>query len=314
MSLLVPAALLVLAALAARLTLVWGRGRQRSAARQRAYLAALAAPAGVLGVGLVAWHLTMGQQCLLTAPLWEHVAALALPLHLTANVLLAAALAGLRLLAAWVQLRPVVAAPKNLQALADAAADALGTPAPRVFISPASAPQAFAVGLRRPRVVLSVGLLARCDAVELHGVLAHEVAHAARRDPLLAWAVLTLRDAFWFIPDCRRAWTELMAERELDCDDLAVQVTRRPLALASALLKALSPGTPPQAAVRLVGMQPLETVERRLALLVRRPDAAPPGPLAVRQGLPLAGVPLLCCGALLAGSALMLSAAGCGLL
>jgi Zn-dependent protease with chaperone function len=47
---------------------------------------------------------------------------------------------------------------------------------------PLAEPQAFVLGLLRPRVYVSRGLLAAAPSVE--SVLAHEAAHARRRDPL----------------------------------------------------------------------------------------------------------------------------------
>lgn len=50
-----------------------------------------------------------------------------------------------------------------------------------------SEPFAYCVGLVRPRIVVSDGLLARLSASELESVLQHEEAHAARRDNLRRW-------------------------------------------------------------------------------------------------------------------------------
>jgi hypothetical protein len=74
-------------------------------------------------------------------------------------------------------------------------------------------------------------------APEIEGVLAHELAHIARRDHALVWLVVLLRDAFWYLPSSRAAFRKFQYQQELACDDLAVGVTGRPLALASALAK-----------------------------------------------------------------------------
>ncbi len=44
-------------------------------------------------------------------------------------------------------------------------------------------------------------------------------------------------DAFFYLPTAHIAYRQLQGEKELACDDLAVGVTKRPLALASALAK-----------------------------------------------------------------------------
>jgi Zn-dependent protease with chaperone function len=51
-------------------------------------------------------------------------------------------------------------------------------------IVPVDEPQAFVVGLRRPRMYLSRGLLQHTDARDLESVIAHERYHIQRRDPM----------------------------------------------------------------------------------------------------------------------------------
>jgi hypothetical protein len=80
-------------------------------------------------------------------------------------------------------------------------------------------------------------MVSALDEQELETVLAHELAHHARRDHLLTWWALLLRDAFCYLPTSRLTYQQLRYEQELACDDLATQVTRQPLDLASALTK-----------------------------------------------------------------------------
>ncbi|MEW2359712.1 zinc metalloprotease HtpX [Spirillospora sp. NPDC029432] len=57
-------------------------------------------------------------------------------------------------------------------------------PKPRVAVADTDVPNAFATGRNQKKAVVCVttGLLRRLDAVELEGVLAHEMAHVAHRD------------------------------------------------------------------------------------------------------------------------------------
>lgn len=82
---------------------------------------------------------------------------------------------------------------KIVQALAIRA----GLPMPRVYVSPAAAPNAFATG-RSPKhaaVCATQGLLQMLDRDEVAGVMAHELAHVQHRDILLQTVAATLAGA-----------------------------------------------------------------------------------------------------------------------
>jgi len=80
-------------------------------------------------------------------------------------------------------------------------------------------------------------MLKHLDSRELESVLAHELSHLTRRDYPVAWLATLLRDAFFYLPSSRRAFRQIQQDKELACDELAISVTGRPLALASALAK-----------------------------------------------------------------------------
>ncbi|MDG0810014.1 M56 family metallopeptidase [Cohnella rhizosphaerae] len=89
----------------------------------------------------------------------------------------------------------------------------------RLAIIRAEAPVAMTVGLFRPRIVLSAGLLRMLEPAELAAVVAHERHHLRRRDPLALFALSLSRKALWYVPllgwaeDKYKTAVEVLADR-----------------------------------------------------------------------------------------------------
>ena len=81
-----------------------------------------------------------------------------------------------------------------------------GLPMPRVYVSPAAAPNAFATG-RNPHhaaVCATEGLLQALDHDEIAGVMAHELSHVKHRDILITSVAATIGGAIGFL--AQLAW------------------------------------------------------------------------------------------------------------
>jgi beta-lactamase regulating signal transducer with metallopeptidase domain len=96
------------------------------------------------------------------------------------------------------------------------------------------------VGILRPTVLLPFTFATGLSANQIEMLLAHELAHIRRWDPLvnvaqrLIEALLFFHPAMWFIS--RR----IRVERELCCDDLVVALGGKPLEYASSLVETAS--------------------------------------------------------------------------
>ncbi len=214
--------------------------QQRSgwSARRPLQLLILAAPVTCLGLGIGGLYHFAGRPCLLSAPVWDQLLGVMLPLATALVAVVAIGLGLVRLvLLDQVVFRNGAPAPLELEAQVQRLAGMLGAPTPRIFLRAHNGPLALVCGLRSPTLVLSTRMLEHLDSRELESVLAHELSHLARRDYPVAWIATILRDAFFYLPSSQRAFRQIQQDKELACDELAVSVTGRPLALASALAK-----------------------------------------------------------------------------
>lgn len=114
--------------------------------------------------------------------------------------------------------------------------------APRLRVVDTPAPVLLVAGVRRPTLVVSRGTLARLDARERRAALAHELAHLARRDPLLGWVLMGCRLVAFFNPAVQLVARAAVRELEWRADDLAAAITADREALASGLGKLAGAG------------------------------------------------------------------------
>lgn len=110
-------------------------------------------------------------------------------------------------------------------------------------------PRAYCAGLWRPRVVITTGALHALSRAELGAVLAHEHAHARRRDALRIMLIRAVADALFFCPGARQ-----LAERSAALAELAADEAADTSALASAMLT--FDHVAPERVDRLLGASP----------------------------------------------------------
>lgn len=127
----------------------------------------------------------------------------------------------------------------NLRRLLVGLADRLNTPLPTLIISTRKPNTAGTFGIRHPVITLGSQWLQRLDHEELESVLAHEIAHFKRGDPMLMLVTKTCRDLMFFNPLAHWVYNRVNELREQATDDLTLKATDNPLALASCLVKFL---------------------------------------------------------------------------
>ena len=109
----------------------------------------------------------------------------------------------------------------------------LKTP-PRVIVHP-RAREPFLCGILAPVILLPEAWLGRCHRDLLDAILAHELAHARRRDLLVNLGQRFVEIGLFFSPAVHWLSRSLRRQREFCADALAVRLTGDPAALAKAL-------------------------------------------------------------------------------
>lgn len=87
----------------------------------------------------------------------------------------------------------------------------------------------FIIGIRNYALVLSPRLIDMLNTGEKEVLIQHELSHIKRKDNLIGWAALILRDLLFFNPFSCIAYSLIRSEQEKDSDKLVVKYTRKPV-------------------------------------------------------------------------------------
>ncbi|HMB29796.1 MAG TPA: M56 family metallopeptidase [Blastocatellia bacterium] len=116
-------------------------------------------------------------------------------------------------------------------------------------------------GVFRPAILLPADIVAWTTPAERAAIIQHELAHVARRDPLVNLFQTALHVIFFFHPLVRYACRQMNLEREIACDDHVVSLGASAAAYAESILKV---------AERSVGADPAFNGRHQLAFISQK--------------------------------------------
>jgi beta-lactamase regulating signal transducer with metallopeptidase domain len=131
----------------------------------------------------------------------------------------------------------------------------------------------LAMGIVRSLIILPASALMALSPEQLEAVLAHELAHVRRADYLWNLIQTMVETLFFFHPAVWWLGRRLRQQRELCCDDVAVQSCADPLVYATALLRLEERrGQQPSLAMALDGHRPWSGLRVRIARILGEPN------------------------------------------
>jgi beta-lactamase regulating signal transducer with metallopeptidase domain len=111
-----------------------------------------------------------------------------------------------------------------------------------------------AIGWLKPVILLPIGMVNRLSVAEVEAVLAHELAHIARRDWLFNLLQAFVETLFYYHPAVWWMSQVVRNERENCCDDAALAATGNRLAFARALVQVQEMAKPAPLPALALGM------------------------------------------------------------
>ena len=247
----------------------------RERAHQRATLVAIGGLLFLATSPVFAHHLSFGLDSYLAG--LDHLGALCVtalhllfaPVHRGFHVLLVAGIAYATWdrYRAWRMLRRALSQvawqDASISGAVAASAQRVGIDASRLRIVPGLPSPALTVGWVHTLILVAGDLDNRLSEAQLDAVLAHELVHLRRRDPLRLSILRFLSVTIFWIPALRRLSDDFADEAEILADDHAA--ASQPLVLATALLTLAGAPNAPAGAVGILRDGLLDRRVRRLA-------------------------------------------------
>jgi TonB family protein len=185
------------------------------------------APVGLADMTVVAETPAAAAPSITATPSWQSILGALLPWLVLAWAIGAGVL-GARVYRQWRGLRRMLAAAEQLpewQSRARQFASRLGLRRMVPVLASVRVSTPTLVGWVKPAVVLPLAVLTRMPPEQIDMVLAHELAHLKRLDPIANLFQVVLETLFFYHPVVHWISREARNERELCCDALALRVT-----------------------------------------------------------------------------------------
>lgn len=129
------------------------------------------------------------------------------------------------------------------------------------------------IGWLKPAILLPFGFVNQLSPAEVEAVLAHELAHIARRDWVFNLVQAFVETIFYYHPAVWWVSQVIRRERENACDDTALAATGNPIAFARALVRVQEMAAPvPSLALAMHGKQRRPLLERVRRILNQAPQ------------------------------------------
>lgn len=112
-----------------------------------------------------------------------------------------------------------------------------GSRKPKVYIKNTKKPVAFTIGVFKPSIYLSKGVIDNLSSDEIKALILHEAAHIKNKDSVTLWLASLLRDFLFYLPISHWLYKFLKDEKEASADDFVLNTLKSPFDLASAIVK-----------------------------------------------------------------------------